>query len=62
MAVTGNAVEIVISSLIDGHLFSVFYLQIDKKAKKEMERESRVPMKMGDFSLMDSEFNNIRGR
>ena len=27
-----------------------------------MERESRVPMKMGDFSLMDSEFNNIKGR
>lgn len=27
-----------------------------------MEKDSRVPMKMGDFSVMDSEFNNIRER
>ena len=27
-----------------------------------MDKDNRVPMKMGDFSVMDSEFNNIRDR
>ena len=26
------------------------------------ESDSRVPIKMGEFSVMDSEFNNIKGR
>ena len=31
-------------------------------AGHQMEKDSRVPMKMGDFSVTDSEFNNIRER
>jgi len=27
-----------------------------------MDRNARVPMKLGDFSIMDSEFNNVRER
>ena len=27
-----------------------------------MDRDNRVPMKMGEFSVMDTEFDNIRDR
>ena len=27
-----------------------------------MAKDSRVPMRVGEFSVMDSEFNNIRDR
>ena len=30
--------------------------------ERDRDSSSRVPMKMGDFSVMDTEFNNIKDR
>ena len=47
-------------SIINPNNYLVITAQIC--AGHQMEKDSRVPMKMGDFSVTDSEFNNIRER
>ena len=51
------------SVMISGDLLLQFQRGTNLSDKMEGDRESaRVPMKMGEFSVMDTEFDNIKDR